>query len=173
MSTTTDAEAVGPSEMMAPHPKEVSGPWIGITIQALIGLLVALVLLVTYHFLIVAPREQRFAVVDLGEILALKELQVSVAASQSDSRDASPGAAMDVIAKFAKDLEGELDLMQAECRCVMLVRAAVIKPSQTDDLTQDLKKRLGLDTMTREQLVQQLRSSGGRGPMPSLDVSPK
>ena len=75
--------------------------WLGHLIRGMTTLLIVLVTLVAYHFLMVVPNKQKFAVVDIGEVLNIKELQVTIAAMKPDSQ-LQQTQAFKEIAKFAK-----------------------------------------------------------------------
>ncbi len=150
-----------------------SSPWIGMMIQGVSVFLIVLVTLVAYHFLVVAPNKQRFAVIDIAEILNLKELQVTLAASQPEAGENKSAAAFDEIARFAKEIEVALADIQQECGCSLFVKAAVVKPASAEDLTPLLKQRLGMDKIDQAQLIQQLRATGGSGQPPMLELPKK
>lgn len=169
--TTVHAESPAPAVGEA-QDKEGSS-WLGMLIRGTSTFLIVLVTLVAYHFLVVAPNKQRFGVVDVAEVLNLKELQVTLAASQPDAGENRGAAAFEEIARFAKDIEVALAEIQQECGCSLFVKAAVVKPAGAEDLTPLLKQRLGMDKIDQAQLVQQLRATGGRGQAPMLETPRK
>jgi hypothetical protein len=63
--------------------------------------------------------------------------------------------------------------MQQECGCLLLVKAAVVKASSSEDMTPVLKQRLGMDNLNQAEMVKQLQSQGGSGQPPLLDDKPK
>lgn len=147
--------------------------WLEVLIRGTGTLLIVLVTLIAYHFLIVAPNKQRFGVVDIAEVLNLKELQVTLAATQAEPGENKGAAAFEEIARFAKDIEVALAEIQQECGCSLFVKAAVVKPAAAEDFTPQLKQRLGMDKVDQAQLVQQLRGAGGRGQPPLLEQPKK
>jgi hypothetical protein len=170
-STTADELQSGSTK--EPLTPEVANPkednfWLGLAIN--IALMLALVgaSLVAYHFYFVLPNKQKFAVIDIGEVLQLKELEVTAAATHADATDAERGEAFESIAKFAKQMEITIGDLQTECGCTLLVKAAVVKVAGADDLTPLLKQRMGIDQLDAAKLVQQIRGAGGRGQAPML-----
>lgn len=49
---------------------------------------------------------------------------------------------------FAGRLKSEIESLQVNCDCTLLVSSAVITPSKLPDLTQELLDRLGMDEIT-------------------------
>ena len=78
-----------------------------------------------------------------------------------------------MIGKFAKEMEATIAEMQQECGCLLLVKAAVVKASSSEDMTPVLKQRLGMDSLDQAQLLRQLQSQGGGGQPPLLDDKSK
>ena len=147
--------------------------WLEVLIRGTGTLLIVLVTLIAYHFLVVAPNKQRFGVVDIAEVLNLKELQVTLAATQAEPGENKGAAAFEEIARFAKDIEVALAEIQQECGCSLFVKAAVVKPAAAEDFTPQLKQRLGMEKVDQAQIVQQLRGAGGRGQPPLLEQPKK
>lgn len=175
----TDATKVNPaavtrvaSEVEGLQEKDGSR-WLEALIRGTGTLLIVLVALIAYHFCVVAPNKQRFGVVDIAEVLNLKELQVTLSATQAESGENKGAEAFKEIARFAKDIEVALAEIQQECDCSLFVKAAVVKPAAAEDLTPQLKQRLGMDKVDQTQLVQQLRGAGGRGQPPMLEKPQK
>ena len=147
--------------------------WLEVLIRGTGTLLIVLVTLIAYHFLVVAPNKQRFGVVDIAEVLNLKELQVTLAATQAEPGENKGAAAFEEIARFAKDIEVALAEIQQECGWSLFVKAGVVKPAAAEDFTPQLKQRLGMEKVDQAQLVQQLRGAGGRGQPPLLEQPKK
>ena len=126
------------------------------------------VVIVFYHFAMVNNNKQRYAVADIAEILNIKELQVTIAAMSPDSTEEMRAEAFNEVARFGKGLETVLNDLQQECGCSIFVKAAVIKPAAAEDLTQEIKRRMGLENVTSNDLAQQLRRVGGAGSAPLL-----
>lgn len=142
--------------------------WLGLAINIVLMLALVGASLVAYHFYFVLPNKQKFAVIDIAEVLQLKELEVTAAATHADATDAERGEAFESISKFAKQMEISIGDLQAECGCTLLVKAAVVKAAGAEDLTPVLKQRMGIDQLDAAKLVQQIRGAGGRGQAPML-----
>lgn len=95
-----------------------------------------------YHFF-AAPALPRFATIDLAEVVAVREMQAMVEAARSGG---DPQASLKAATQWPAELERTLAAIQNECRCILLVRAAVVA-SQMTDLTPELKRRMGLDRL--------------------------
>lgn len=136
---------------------QVDSPWLAYSIQAMITLLVVGTVLSLYHFLYVIPNRQKVALIDVSEVLELKQMQLATDAAKPGITDKERAEIFDKIGTFSKDLEVAIDELQSECDCTLLVRAAVVK-SRGDDLTHDLKVRLGLGDLKPSEMVKRLRS---------------
>ena len=147
--------------------------WLGLALNIAITLVTAVAVLMAYHFLVAVPSKQKIAVVDIADVLSLKELEVTVAASKPGVTDAQRGESFEMIGKFAKEMEATIAEMQQECGCLLLVKAAVVKAASSEDMTPALKQRLGMDTLDQAQLLKQVQSLGGSGQPPLLDDKSK
>ncbi len=132
---------------------------------SLISLGVMLVGQLAYHQWFSKPH-QRVVTVDLNEVLGLMQVKLTVQATKPGATDADRAAAYDAIGQFGKDIESTLNEMQHDCNCLLIVRAAVLK-GQHEDLTNELKKRLGLEQIS---LAQAVDSLANRGKQPVLDL---
>lgn len=170
-TTTADQLQSGPPEEpvnpVVDNPKD-DNSWLGLAINIALMLVLVGASLVAYHFYFVLPNKQKFAVIDIGEVLQLKELEVTAAATHADATDAERGEAFESIAKFAKQMEITIGDLQTECGCTLLVKAAVVKLAGAEDLTPVLKQRMGVDQLDAAKLIQQIRGAGGRGQPPML-----
>lgn len=147
--------------------------WMGFALNGAITLVTVIAVLMAYHFLVAVPSKQKIAVVDIADILSLKQLEVTVAASKPGVTDAQRGESFELIGKFAKEMEAAIAEVQQECGCLLLVKAAVVKASSSEDMTPVLKQRLGMDRLDQAELVKQLQSQGGSGQPPLLDDKSK
>lgn len=138
-----------------------------IAAMLLISLGVMLVGQLVYHQRFSRP-PQRVVTVDLNEVLGLKQIQLTMQATKPGATDTDRAAAYDAIGQFGKDIENTLNEMQLDCNCLLVVRAAVLK-GQNEDLTNELKKRLGLDQVS---LAQAVDSLANRGKIPGKDLPP-
>ena len=147
--------------------------WLGLALNGAITLVTVIAVLMAYHYLVAVPSKQKIAVVDIADVLSLKQLEVTVAASKPGMTDAQRGESFEMIGKFAKEMETAIAEMQQECGCLLLVKAAVVKASSSEDMTPVLKQRLGMDNLNQAEMVKQLQSQGGSGQPPLLDDKPK
>lgn len=140
--------------------------WMSLLMNAAVSAALIVTALLAYHQMFVLPNKQRVAVLDVAEVLQLKELQLTVQTSKPGITDAERGEAYESIKKFAQDIEAGVAQLQEECGCLVFVKNAVVKAPTAEDLTPRLKEMLGLDKITKEALVAQLRSTGGSGTPP-------
>lgn len=147
--------------------------WLGLALNGAITLVTVIAVLMAYHYLVAVPSKQKIAVVDVADVLSLKQLEVTVAASKPGVTDAQRGESFEMIGKFAKEMEATIAEMQQECGCLLLVKAAVVKAASSEDMTPALKQRLGMDTLDQAQLLKQVQSLGGSGQPPLLDDKSK
>jgi hypothetical protein len=109
---------------------------------AIILLIVALSLF-AYERLVRIPA-MRIGVVDLADTYREKEAQF-VANVTKASNPNDPNLALEFAGKFTQDLSQALEAFPAECRCLVLVKAAVVgRPENLIDLTPDLRLKVGL-----------------------------
>lgn len=132
--------------------------WMEYAINAVVAIIFISCALLSYHHFVVLPNKQRFAYLDIPELLELKQLQVAGAATGPGSTESDRERAFGDIARFAGDLERAVAEIQGECDCTILVRAAVVK-SKAEDLTPVLKERLGLAGLTKESLMGAIRGN--------------
>jgi hypothetical protein len=158
--------AVSQPEAPAVEESEKDNSWMGMLVNVAISLVLVIAVLAAYHFMFVVPNKQKFAVIDIAEVLQLKELEVTAASSGQGVTDAHRGEAFESITKFASSIEQAIAELQHDCACTLLVRAAVIKSPETDDLTPALKQKLGMENLDQTKLLQQIRSIKGAGKAP-------
>lgn len=130
--------------------------------------LVTTVLLASYHFLVIrsaGAAANKFATVDIGELVRIKQLQTTLAMLQPGVTDKERGAVYDQITAFGQQLDGSVKKIQADCNCVLLVRGAVV--GGLPDFTDEAKTLVGLQGLDPEKLSKQivsLNSPGGQPP---------
>ena len=166
---TTEKENEPPMETPEPpaenQAEEREGSsWMGMLITAAIAVVITTASLTAYHYSVVLPNKQRFGMLDIAEVLQLKELEVTIKSLQA-SNDQQRGDAFDAISRFAKDMETAIGEIQRDCECTLLVRAAVVK-SGAEDLTPLLKQKMGVDHLEVSKLIQQIQDMGGPGNPP-------
>lgn len=177
MSTGNDTQTLETNQAQIIENKEPAdtgeSEWLKHLISLATTVLVVLVAIVSYHFLVVEKTKQKYAFVDIAEVLSIKELQVTIATMKPDATDATRGEAFEAVATFGKEMEGVISDLQRECGCSIFVRAAVVKPLDAEDLTGELKRRLGMHNLNQSDLAKQLRMLGGRGSAPMLEEQRK
>lgn len=107
--------------------------------------LLSATLLFGYAHWIAPPRAPRLAVLDIGELYRLKEVQVTAVLMKRDATEEERSGAFKAAAAFAAELTDLLETLREECRCLVLARGAVIgQPQAFRDLTPEVRRRLGL-----------------------------
>lgn len=130
--------------------------------------LVTMALLASYHFLVIrsaGATANKFATVDIGELVRIKQLQTTLAMLQPGVTDKERGEVYDQITAFGQQLDGTVKKIQADCNCVLLVRGAVV--GGLSDYTEDAKTLVGLQGLDPEKLSKQivaLNAPGGQPP---------
>ena len=162
-----NAQATIPADSGEPN------PWLEKLIQGATTVLIVVLCLVVYHTTIGQAHRQRYAFVDITDVLNLKELQVTVTAMRPGAGEEGQTKAFEEVAKFGKEVERHINDLQQECGCSFFVKAAVVKPAAAEDLTPELKRRLGIDNLNMTELSQQLRAIGGVGTPNSLKEQKK
>jgi hypothetical protein len=167
MDTSNTPTIMNPTPSTSTTVRENEGnAWVSELIRLACAVLVAVIGLVSYHYLVHERSKPRFAVVDISQVLQLKELQVMVSVGQPGGVEKAGGDVFEEISKFATSIETAISAIKEECGCMLLVKAAVIKPEGAQDLTPLLKQRLGLANVDEASLLQQIRMSGIGGGMP-------
>lgn len=132
-------------------------------VQLMLTLLVSMMVLGVYHYYY-GNQQHNIAVVDINELVELKQLVVSANALTMKKTDKTSQELYDQITAFTKQLESEITALQDECECMLLVRPAVIKGKTTIDYTDVLKQHLSLDGLNKDELIKQIASAGGNDP---------
>jgi hypothetical protein len=100
--------------------------------------------LIGAYALWLAP-QPRFALLDVGELYRLKESRIAAVLVKPDSGEAQRLAALEEAAAFGDALNGLIEALPGECRCLILARGAVVgNPESLPDLTPEVRRRLGL-----------------------------
>jgi hypothetical protein len=87
----------------------------------------------------------RLAVLDVGEIYRLKEMQVTAVLMKGDATEEERSSALKAAGAFGNEVTNLLRALHEECQCLVLARGAVIgQPLALPDLTLDVRRRLGL-----------------------------
>ena len=87
----------------------------------------------------------RLAVLDVGELFRLKEMQLAAVLTKHAATEEERAGALQGAGAFGAEFMTLLHALQHECRCLILVRGALVGPPQAlPDLTPDVRRRLGL-----------------------------
>lgn len=124
---------------------EKSSEWLTYAIQAVCVFGAILLCLTIYHFTIAEKNAQRIALLDINEVVSTKQLAITELSLRKGVTDRDREDLYDQITSFSKEIEKAVEDIQAECGCTLLVRSAVVKAANGEDLTPVLKAKLGLD----------------------------
>lgn len=98
-----------------------------------------------YALWIAPPLAPRLAVLDVGELYRLKEMQVTAVLMKRDASEEERSTALKAAGTFGTEVTNLLQAVHEECGCLVLARGAVIgQPQALPDLTPDVRRRLGL-----------------------------
>lgn len=147
--------------------------WMTRAIESILVLLAIVSLISIYHFAVVERTAQRIALLDISEVIGIKQLVIADMATRPGMTDKDREQIYDSVASFAKDIEAAVAQIQLECACTLLVRSAVVKTTAAEDLTPLLKERLGLDKSIAD-LTASIRNHPGASPstQPTSPTSP-
>lgn len=109
-----------------------------------------------YHKFVVS-KSHSFAIVDLNEIIKIKQLQFEEILVKPNVTDSERMVAYDLVKNIGKDLPAALVELQAQCGCVILAKNAVIS-GESLDLTNQLKDLLGLAGLNSESMKEHLHA---------------
>jgi len=160
-----------------PVDQDTPALWMTRAIEAILVLLTVVALIAIYHFAVVERTAQRFALLDISEVIGIKQLVIADMAIRPGTTDMDREQIYDSVASFAKDIEAAVAQIQLECACTLLVRSAVVKTTAAEDLTPLLKARLGLDKSIAD-LTASIRNHPGsspstQAPSTALPLSPR
>ena len=133
----TDQESVGVSLLMA----------------ILMSLLSVVIGLAFYHFTL-APKEQKFSVIDLQSINATLENEArKTIVDNVNATEADRNSAAILYESKMKALQATLNQIGNECSCVLVVKAAILNNSNNKrnnivDYTAEAREKLGLNDTT-------------------------
>lgn len=113
-------------------------------VHALVTLVIVSLALVAYDRLVRRPAA-RVGLIDVGEVIRLKEAQVLDVLTRANATEAEKKAAVDFGTRFATAFPRALEELTQECDCLVLARSAVAGlPPQAIDMTAALKQKVGL-----------------------------
>lgn len=116
----------------------------------------AATLLFAYHKLIYT-KSRAFAVVDLNEIVNIKQLQFQQILIKSNVTDRDRTMAYEMVTELGKILPEKVEQLHQQCNCVILTKGAVIG-GEALDLTENLKTELGLAGISSKSLKEQMNA---------------
>jgi hypothetical protein len=115
------------------------------TLLVAINALISAAFLVAYASWFAQGAAPTFALLDVGELYRLKEAQVTAVLMKRDASEEERVTALKHAAQFGHEVTNLIERLPAECRCLVLTRAAVIGPApRLADLTPEVRRRLGL-----------------------------
>lgn len=104
----------------------------------------------------------RFMSVDIQTVMDAKQIEFTELALKAGANDSDREKAIRLAADIPRQLYKVLDEITGECRCVLLVRAAVVS-SRVPDVTDTVLERMGLSkekvSQARRNVEDQLRES--------------
>lgn len=156
-------EVAAPESAQRIEGGDQAGIWINLLQSVLISIVIAALGLWAYHHWIISPHKQHVAMLDIAEVLQLKELEMTVMMSRPGISDAERAQGYEAIKSFAGNIEEAVATLQRECECLILVRNAVVRAPAAEDLTPRLKAMLEMEHVTKDALITQLRNAGGTG----------
>ena len=113
-------------------------------LHALLSLLIVSLALVAYDRLVRRPAA-RIGLIDVGELVRLKDDRVLDVLTKAAATDEEKKAALSFGTRFATVFPHALEELSEECDCLVLSRSAVAgAPPNAVDLTAALKQKVGL-----------------------------
>jgi len=123
-----------------------------------IALSCSMVVAAGYHMLVRSQLPLPIATVDLQSVVEAKELQFTDIVTRAGATDADRDRAFQLVASLGGELETAVNELRNECRCMVLVRAAVVG-SAPNDLTGALRKKMGVSEVDVAALRERLRQT--------------
>ena len=112
--------------------------------HALVTLLIVSLALLAYDRLVRRPAT-RIGLIDVGELVRLKDDRVLDVLTKAAATDEEKKAALGFGTRFTTVLPHALEELAQECECLVLSRSAVAgSPPNAVDLTSMLKQKVGL-----------------------------
>jgi hypothetical protein len=146
-----------------PATASVLQQWSQLMLAALTSIVVTAVGLLIYHWS--GPAPIKLATINIGEVMQIKELQLTNRAAGAGVTDRERAQVFEEISQFPVQIEQALAAMQSECKCVLIVRAAIVS-GVNQDLTENLKGRLGMAGLTAVGLADALKAANRQAPVP-------
>ena len=96
------SSGVGPEKAA----NDQSSVWLGYAIQTVLVLAIVAVSLLAYHFTVADKAAQRFALLDVGEVINLKQLAITDLATREGVTDKEREKIYDMVTSFSREIEG-------------------------------------------------------------------
>jgi hypothetical protein len=113
-------------------------------VHSLVTLVIVSLALVGYDRFVRRPAT-RVGLIDVGEVVRLKDARVLDVLTKAAATDGEKKAAIDFGTRFTAVFPQALEELTQECDCLVLARSAVAGlPPQAVELTAALKQKLGL-----------------------------
>lgn len=112
-------------------------------VSALINLPAAVLLIGAYHAWNSSTGPSAIAMLDVAEIYRLKESEFAALLLKPGATEADRSRAIELARSFGTELSALTERLPAECKCLVITKAAVVGGSVTD-LTPEVKRRFGL-----------------------------
>lgn len=122
------------------------------------GLLLVAGALTVYH-LNFAPKQVRFAVLDLNFIMEAKELEFTAMLSSPGVTDVERKNALALVSNIEPDLRRVVADVRKECKCEILIKAAALTSSELPDITKIVAERMGVTEASLSASKSQLKAA--------------
>ena len=162
---SVEIKEVTTQQQLAPPAVAVSPPAAGaalsmrsirtyITYSVLLsGLLTSALLGVYYWYFQVHHKTGAIATVDLSEVVKIYEIQFTNLIARPSVTDKEREDAYNLVSQVGPNIEKGINVLQQQCGCAVLVKSAVLAGSAMD-MTDDLKKILGIEGMSSRGMAQ-------------------
>ena len=137
------SEAVATSATSEPQ-AEAMRRGVGVFELVAVSAVVAVAAVATYHYWLLTPQLPRLATVDLATLYREQEAAFSRVVSQEGVTAGERDQAMARAEAFARSLPGALDELSEACACTVLSSNAIAGRHGVVDLTDALRRRVGL-----------------------------
>ena len=115
------------------------------TLLVLANALLSALFLVAYALWFAPAAAPSLAVLDVGELYRLKEIQVAKVLVKLDATHEDRALSLQRASAFGLEMTNLIQSLPEECHCLILARGAVIGPAPLlPDLTPEVRRRLGL-----------------------------
>jgi len=161
-STETSAPVVENSSPATENPEsqeKLAIDWRQLLVTGGVTFFVAATMLFSYHKLVYS-KSRAFAIVDINEIVNIKQLQFQQILVKSNVTDLDRTKAYEMVTELGKVLPEKVEKLHQDCNCVILTKGAVIG-GEALDLTEQLKTELGLGGISSKSLKEQMNAEQG------------